>query len=173
MSLVAYRDLLLTWNQRVNLTGARTAAEIDDHIADCLHLVEHLPVTGRLLDVGSGGGLPAVVIAIARPELEVTAIEPTHKKHAFLRTAARTLALPNLDAIAERWEDHAGRDYDVATSRATFELATWLEIGAGFVRPGGLVLGMEGRDQLAPLPAGVTRHPYEHGGKTRAILVKM
>jgi 16S rRNA (guanine527-N7)-methyltransferase len=169
MSLVAYRDLLLKWNARVNLTAASTAAEIDEHIADCLHLVPHLPATGRVLDVGSGGGLPAVVLAIERPDLAIVAIEPTHKKHAFLRTAARELGLANLEPLAERWEDHAGRDYAAATSRAFIELARWLEIGASFVASGGIVLGMEGRDRLDPLPPGVTRHSYG----SRAILKKI
>jgi 16S rRNA (guanine527-N7)-methyltransferase len=164
----AYRDLLLRWNQRVNLTAASTADEIDAHIADCLHLLPHLPTTGRLVDVGSGGGLPAIVIAIERPELRVTALEPTHKKHAFLRTAARELHLANLEPLAERWEDHAIHDYDAATSRAFINLARWLEIGASLVRPGGIVLGMEGRDKLEPLPLSVTRFPYD----SRAILVK-
>ena len=168
MTLVAYRDLLLRWNERVNLTAARTAAEVDEHVADCLRLLPHLPERGRLIDVGAGGGLPAVVIAIERPELAVTALEPTHKKHAFLRTAARELGLANLDAHAERWEDHAGRDYDAATSRATFAIDRWLDIGATFVRPGGVVLGMEGSERLSPRPPGVTRHPYD----TRAILVR-
>jgi 16S rRNA (guanine527-N7)-methyltransferase len=166
-----FRDLLLRWNQRVNLTAASTAAELDEHIADCRHLVPYVPERGRLVDVGSGGGLPAIVLAIERPALSVVALEPTHKKHAFLRTAARELALPNLDPHAERWEDHAGRDYDAASSRATFEVTQWLEIGARFVRPGGSVLAMEGREQ-AELPAGVQRRPYELAGKTRAILIK-
>jgi 16S rRNA (guanine527-N7)-methyltransferase len=167
-----YRDLLLRWNQRVNLTAASSPAEVDEHIADCLHLVEHVPEAGTLLDVGSGGGLPAIVIAVARPGVSVTALEPTHKKHAFLRTAARELGLRNFEARAERWEDHPGRGYDVATSRATLDLVTWLGIGARFVRPGGRVLGMEGRDQIA-LGPGMTRHPYEIGGKTRAIVIKI
>jgi 16S rRNA (guanine527-N7)-methyltransferase len=172
--ITAYRELLLHWNARVNLTAARTADEIDEHIADCRHLLDHIPpaLPLRLVDVGSGGGLPAVLIAIERPLIAVTAIEPTHKKHAFLRTAARSLSLPNLAPLAERWEDHARRDYDLATSRATFDLATWLDIGAQLVHPGGRVLAMEGRDQLAPLPPSVIRHPYAFGAKTRAILVK-
>jgi len=171
VGLVAYRELLLKWNQRVNLTAASTAEEIDEHVADCLHLVARVPAgPQRLIDVGAGGGLPAVIIAIVRPDVGVTAVEPTHKKHAFLRTAARELALPNLDARAERWEDHAARNYDVATSRATFEIGMWLEIGATLVHPGGVVLGMEGKEQLAPLPSGTVRLPYEHRGKTRAIL---
>jgi 16S rRNA (guanine527-N7)-methyltransferase len=169
VSLTAYRDLLLRWNERVNLTAARTAEEVDAHVADCLRLLPHLPARGRLIDVGAGGGLPAVVIAIERPELAVTALEPTHKKHAFLRTAARELGLANLDPRAERWEDHAEREYDAATSRATFAIDRWLEIGATLVRAGGVVLGMEGSDRLDPLPPAVTRHPYD----ARAILKRV
>jgi 16S rRNA (guanine527-N7)-methyltransferase len=169
--LEQFRDLLLKWNQRINLTAASTPSEIEEHIADCLALVPHVPDVGRLLDVGSGGGLPAIVIAIAKPDLAVVALEPTAKKHAFLRTAARELGLPRFDPRAERWEDHGIRGYDVATSRATMDLAVWLEVGARFVRPGGVVLGMEGREQIR-LPGSTERRPYAAGDKTRAILIK-
>lgn len=172
MMLANYRGLLLKWNARVNLTGATTTDLVDEHIADCLHVVDHLPERGRIIDVGSGGGLPSVVIAISRPELVVTALEPVHKKHAFLRTAVRELGLRNLIPLAERWEDHASRDYDVATSRATFDVDRWLQIGAQLIRPGGFVLAMEGKDLLDPLPDGVSRHAYSLGSKTRAILIR-
>ena len=170
MTLDTFAAELLRWNQRINLTAASTLAEVQGHIEDCLAIVGHIPPsTRRVIDVGSGGGLPAAVIAISRPEITVTALEPVHKKHAFLAHVRRTLA-PNLDPRAERVEQHVGRDYDVATSRATFALPEWLRIGAGLVRPGGLVLGMEGADQIE-LPAGAERHPYGLGDRTRAIIV--
>lgn len=161
---------LLRWNERINLTAARTRDDARRHIDDSRALVAHVPAgTKRLIDVGSGGGFPAAVIAILRPEIAVTALEPVNKKHAFLLHVRRLLA-PNLDPRAERVEQHATHDYDVATSRATFALAEWLKIGATLVRPGGLVLGMEAVEQVE-LPPGATRHPYDADDRTRAIIV--
>ena len=99
-----------------------------------------------------------------------TSLEPVQKKHAFLRTAARELGLPNLDPHAERLDDHAPRDYDVAMSRATFDLREWLEAGAARVVEGGIVVGFEAvrRDDLPP---GIVRHAYAIDGKPRTIVL--
>jgi 16S rRNA (guanine527-N7)-methyltransferase len=169
-ALVRYIELLLRWNARINLTAARSHDDAAQHVVDCLGVIPHLPTgAARLVDVGSGGGLPAVIIAIMCPELEVTAVEPTHKKHAFLRTAARELQLVNLSARAQRLGDLPDASWDVATSRATFALTDWLTSGLRLVVPGGLVLGLEGSDQT-DLPAGAVRHPYPLADRTRAII---
>ncbi len=164
-----FNALFLKWNKAINLSSARSTAEIDEHITDCLFLVERLTHFGRVLDVGSGGGLPVVVAAIARPEIQFMAIEPVHKKHAFLRTAIRELSLENIEALAIRIEDHAVADYDAACSRATFDLNKWFATGLNHVRPGGTVFGFEGVPRN-DLPAGVERHTYSLDGKSRAIL---
>ncbi|MCA9673683.1 MAG: 16S rRNA (guanine(527)-N(7))-methyltransferase RsmG [Kofleriaceae bacterium] len=170
-ALERYLSELLRWNQRINLTAARTVDDAARHVLDSAAIVAHIPeAAGRLLDVGSGGGLPAAVIAVLRPEIEVVAIEPVHKKHAFLQQVRRAVPTPNLTALAERIADHEGRDYDVATSRATFALPEWLAIGSGLVRAGGLVLGMEGAEQIE-LPPGASRHPYPLDDRARAIIV--
>jgi 16S rRNA G527 N7-methylase RsmG len=111
-----------------------------------------------------------VIAAICLPQIQFVSLEPVHKKHAFLRTAARELDLPNLDARAERLEDHRATDYDAAMSRATFDLREWLEAGAKRVVPGGFVLGFEAvrRDDL---PGTVERHAYNIDGKPRTIVV--
>lgn len=168
--LEQFRDLLLKWNHKINLSGARTLDEVEEHIRDSLHVVPHLLASPTVLDVGAGGGFPVVIAAICLPAASFVAIEPVHKKHAFLRTAARELDLVNLEAHAVRVEDHARRDYDAATSRATFDLREWLVLGADRVRPGGVVLGFEAvpRNDL-PLP--FERHPYELDGKQRSIIV--
>ena len=168
--LERYADLLLKWNERINLTAASSPYDAVQHIADCEAIVSYVPSTAReLVDVGSGGGLPAVVIAAARPELIVVAVEPIQKKHAFLRTAARELGLSNLRPRAARVDEIESESFDVATSRATFALDEWLRVGLRLVRPGGMVLGMEGRDRLV-LPSGAVRHAYQLGDKTRAII---
>ena len=165
-----YADLLLKWNLRINLTAASTRDDAMSHIADCEAILRYIPPDARaLVDIGSGGGLPAVVIAASRPEVVVTAVEPIQKKHAFLRTAARELGLGNLQPRAARIEDVEDAAFDVATSRATFALDEWLRLGVRLVRSGGVVLGMEGRDEVT-LPPGAVRHPYELAGKTRAII---
>jgi len=169
-NLEPFRDLFLQWNQRINLSAARTPAEVEEHIRDSLHVVPHLRGCARVIDVGSGGGFPVVVAAICLPTTSFTALEPVHKKHAFLRTAARELELANLESIAARVEDYAGRDFDAATSRATFDLGDWLRLGADLVRPGGLVLGFEATPRH-DLPEPLERHPYSLDDKQRSIVI--
>ena len=115
--MLAYATLFLRWNAKINLSAARSIELLDQHIADCVFVAGQMPTSGTLLDVGAGGGLPSVVIAICRPTLSVVALEPVHKKTAFLRTAARELGLGNFEAHAERMNDHARRDYDAAIAR--------------------------------------------------------
>jgi 16S rRNA (guanine527-N7)-methyltransferase len=166
-----YLALLEKWNEKINLVGTRDADEIRErHLADALAVIPHLPVDARrVVDVGSGAGLPGAVIAIARPDITVLALEPIHKKHAFLAAIRRELPLPNFEPRAIRVEDLEERDFDVAVSRATFALDEWLRIGTTLVRPGGLVLGMEGSEKVE-LPPGATRHTYQLGSRTRSIL---
>jgi 16S rRNA (guanine527-N7)-methyltransferase len=168
-NLLALQRLFGRWNESINLSAARTEDEIAEHITDSLHVVRHVPSGARVIDVGAGGGFPSLVLAICRPDIEVTALEPIHKKHAFLRTAARELRLAQFEAFARRYEDHPTRDYDVASSRATLDLREWLEVGQTLVRPGGLVLGFEGIPR-SDLPEATKRYPYELAGKQRAIV---
>lgn len=168
--LADFQTLFLQWNRRINLSAAREPDEVEEHIRDSLHVVPHLRASPRIIDVGSGGGFPVVIAAICLPALSFTALEPVHKKHAFLRTAARTLELTNLEPLARRVEDHAIHDYDAATSRATFDLREWLLLGAQLVHPGGIVLGFEAtpRDDL---PRPLERHSYALDGKQRSIVI--
>lgn len=170
-TLAAFAALFERWNRSINLSAARTESAIVDHIVDSLHVVPLLrdDAITRVLDVGAGGGLPSVVAAICLPGTQITALEPVHKKHAFLRTAARELGLSGLEPLALRVEDHPLRDYDAAMSRATFDLRDWLLTALDRVRPGGLALGFEAipRDDLPP---GTTRHPYALDGKTRSVV---
>ena len=168
--LLAFLDLFGKWNRSINLSAATTRAELVEHLEDSVHVVAHLVDVARVLDVGSGGGFPVVAASILLPHVMFTALEPVHKKHAFLRTVVRELALSNLLPIAERLEDHPTHNYDAAMSRATMDLRDWLLAGRGYVRPGGLVLGFEAapRDDL---PVSSERHPYSLANKTRAIIV--
>lgn len=173
--LNAFLELFEKWNRSINLSAASSRSELREHLDDSQHVVPHLQRhlqsgVARVLDVGSGGGFPVVIAAIALPEIAFISLEPVHKKHAFLRTAARELGLPNLDPRAQRLDDHDVRDYDAAMSRATFDLAEWLAMGMGYVKPDGLVLGFEGVTRT-DLPPSVERHPYALADKQRAIVI--
>ena len=169
-----YLALLNRWSASVNLVGTRDPDEIARfHLADSLALLPHLGAARRVIDVGSGAGLPGAALAIARPDLEVTSLEPIHKKHAFLAAVRRELGLTGFTPLAERDEQHraaAFQPYDLAVSRATWAVPEWLGRGSLLVRPGGRVLGMEGREQH-DLPPGAVRHPYQLGDRSRAVVV--
>ena len=168
-ALLDYIEAFARWNQRINLSAARTPDEITEHVVDCLALVPHVPEGARVVDIGSGGGLPGIVLAAARTDLQVTCVEPIHKKSAFLRQAGRDLTL-RLTVLTQR-VGGLERAYEVAVSRATFDLTTWLDVGLDLVVPGGIVLAMEGLEQI-DLPANATRHSYRLRDRTRAIIVR-
>ena len=168
--LEQFQSLFLRWNAQINLSAARTPADVDEHIVDSLHVIQHLQAGSRVIDVGSGGGFPVVISAICCSTISFVALEPAHKKHAFLRTAARELSLLNLEPFAVRVEDHAVRDYDTAMSRATFDLREWLELGLTLVRPEGSVIGFEAV-QRDDLPQPLERHSYNLMGKHRSIVI--
>ncbi|HTE49959.1 MAG TPA: 16S rRNA (guanine(527)-N(7))-methyltransferase RsmG [Kofleriaceae bacterium] len=174
--VVKFLTLLHKWTAITNLVATSTTPRdlVELHLADSLALLPHLGDAERLIDVGSGGGLPGLVLAIAAPDRAVTAIEPIHKKHAFLAAARRELGLANFTSLPERDDQHRARPdfrpFDLAVSRAVFAPATWLERGAQLVRPGGRVLAMEGREPI-DLPESATRHPYHLADRERAILV--
>jgi 16S rRNA (guanine527-N7)-methyltransferase len=156
-----YLDLLLLANERMNLTRItdRAAAEIH-HVADALTVLPHLPPAERLsiADVGSGGGVPGVPLAIARPDCRVTLIESTKKKAAFLRDVARELAIDNLDVADGRAEDLAqsGRplreSFDVVVARAVATMDWLVEWCLPLVRKGGKMLAMKGPKVSDELP---------------------
>jgi 16S rRNA (guanine527-N7)-methyltransferase len=174
-ALAEYAESLLSWNRRINLTGARDIETLaTEHIADALALAPYLPEAGRWADVGSGGGLPGLVLAILRRDLETVLIEPLQKRRGFLTAIARDLDLANVQVVGDRLEQHLSRGgrgaYDVAISRAVFPLVEWLELGRPLVRSGtGVVLGLEGSIQRE-LPADAERLPYDIGRGQRAII---
>jgi len=179
-SLARYAELLLDWSRRINLTGARSPeALVDEHLADALALLPELPDAGRgrpfdLVDVGSGGGLPGVVIAILCPAARGVLLEPIHKKQAFLAHALRVLSLgPRFCSRPERLEEHLAAGgagaYDVAISRAVWPVSEWLERAPALLRCPGRILAQEGAP--GSLPAGALRRPYRLAGRDRAIVV--
>lgn len=190
--LAAYCALLLEWNERINLTGARTGVELaSEHLPDAFAMLGLVPDGARLLDVGSGGGLPAIPFAILRPDCAVTLVEPRQRRVAFLRTAARILGLP-VEIAPCRVEDLArtvptsipkqpgrglaipGVGFDAVSSRATFAPGEWLMRAPPLARPGGRVLVFTTPAEEARLPglaAAASRIAYTlASGRVRVLL---
>jgi 16S rRNA (guanine527-N7)-methyltransferase len=150
MALARYRDLLLDWNKHVNLTAIREPAAVERlHLVDALGLlrvVSQVELAGaRLIDVGTGAGLPGIPLAIMAPGLRVTLIEATGKKVAFLQAAIDALRLRGVQALHGRAEELAHRAdlrerFDLVTARALAELPALLELCLPFCRPGGRLL---------------------------------
>lgn len=155
--LLAYRDLLLKWNRTYNLTALRDPEQaISHHLLDSLAILPWVD-GDSLLDVGSGGGLPGIPLAIARPELQVTLVDAVQKKASFLQQAAIELELPNLHAVHARVEDLSGRFAQI-TSRAFSELAEFVRLTRHLLAPGGRWLAMKGvrpESEIESLPADV------------------
>lgn len=168
--LLDFMALLQKWNKVYNLTSVRDPAEMmTHHLLDSLVAVaplrRHVAQAGqggggadrRLLDVGSGGGLPGVVFAICCPDLEVSCVDTVAKKAAFIQQAAATLLLRNLHGIHARVESLSG-PFDVVSCRAFASLpdfTTWSRAALG---PNAVWLAMKGRhpaDEIAALPAEV------------------
>lgn len=173
--LLAYRDLLLKWNAVYNLTAIRDAdAAFGQHLVDCLAVVRPLDrvleqrglgrhEAARVLDVGTGGGLPGIVLGIVRPQWRIDCLDAVAKKVAFVRQAIAELGLRGVDAVHTRVESWSQRPqacaaYDVVISRAFASLADFVRSTAALPRPGGVWAAMKGRppdDEIAALPPGV------------------
>ena len=155
--LLAFRDLLLKWNKTYNLTALRDPAQaISHHLLDSLAILPHVG-TGNLLDVGSGGGLPAIPLAIARPDLAVSMVDTVQKKTTFLQQAVIELALKNVTVHHARVEEMQGQ-YAQISSRAFAETGLFISLTRQLLAPGGRWLAMKGvqpDDELKALPADI------------------
>lgn len=161
--LLAYLDWIAKWNRVYNLTAVREPAEMLTH-----HLLDSLAVIAplnrqragqaiRLLDVGSGAGLPGVVIAICCPDVVVHCVDTVAKKAAFIQQVAAALLLKNLKGVHARVENLTDT-YDVVSSRAFASLVDFTNWSRQALAEGGVWMAMKGKhpaDELAVLPAGV------------------
>ena len=161
--LMAYVELLQKWNAVYNLTAIRDPLQmVTHHILDCLAAVPAFAGAKRVLDVGAGGGLPGMVLAIwgqqNQPDMQVTMIDTVHKKTAFLTQAKAELGLANVSVHTmrvEQLQDEQG--FDVITSRAFAELSDFVQWSSHLLAPGGRYIAMKGvapDDEAARLPAG-------------------
>lgn len=156
--LLAYLAELHKWNATYNLTAIRDPAEMATrHVLDSLALLPLLPQTGRVLDVGSGAGIPGLILAIARPGLHIAVLDSNGKKARFMRHAVRTLALANAEVIEGRAEDfRPAVQFDVIVSRAFAALADFVACTGQALAADGRWLAMKGKvsdEERAALPS--------------------
>lgn len=168
--LVAYMGLLAHWNSTYNLTALRDPQDmLTHHLTDCLAVLQPLrrqlqdhgwldqATPTRLLDVGSGGGLPGVVLAICFPQVQVTCVDTVGKKAAFIRQVGAELKLGNLRAEHARAEQLKGQ-YDVITSRAFASLLDFVTLTSTLMGPDSVWMAMKGKtptEEQAALPVTV------------------
>jgi len=157
-TLERYLDLLEKWNRVYNLTAIRERSRmVTHHLLDSLAVLPH--VRGpRVLDVGSGAGLPGIPIAIAGPALQVTLLDSNHKKSAFLTQAVAELPLANVQVVTERvesWQPEAR--FDTIVSRAFAELGEFVALAGRLLAPQGVLAAMKGVhpfEEIGRLPQG-------------------
>lgn len=143
--LLDYLALIQKWNKVHNLTAVRDPNEmVTLHLLDSLVVLPHVQAK-RLLDVGSGAGLPGIVLAICQPEMQVTTIDSVTKKASFMRQAKAELGLDNLEVVAGRVEQlKPVQPYDVVISRAFSDLHLFLSLTKHLIAKNGHWLAMKG-----------------------------
>lgn len=143
-----YRELLATDGVTRGLIGPRETERLwDRHLLNCAAVAELLPERGVLVDIGSGAGLPGVVLAMLRPSLDVILLEPLLRRSVFLEECVATLRLSNATVVRARAEDKAAAHIkaDIATARAVAPLDRLVGWAARLLRPGGELLAIKGQ----------------------------
>jgi 16S rRNA (guanine527-N7)-methyltransferase len=155
--VLAHLELIGKWNRVHNLTAVREPEQmVALHVLDSLSLLPHLGPARHMIDVGAGPGFPGIPIAIARPEVQVTLLDSSHKKCAFLEQARTELRLDNVAVVCDRVEKHRpDTGYDLVVSRAFAELSDFVTQARHLVAPGGRFIAMKGVypfDEIARVP---------------------
>lgn len=158
--LLDYIGLIAKWNKVYNLTAVRDPeAMVSQHLLDSLAVLPHLGRPARLLDVGSGAGLPGIPLAIACPDWQITLLDSIHKKSTFQRQACAELALANVAVVCERVEAwQPAEKFDAIVSRAFTELKEFARLTAHLLAKGGKLYAMKGvhpHEELAQLPKSI------------------
>jgi len=163
--LVKFAERLVAWNRKVNLTAITTPREMaEKHFIDSLVLLPSLVGRATLLDIGCGAGLPGMAVACARRDLSVTCCDSVGKKIAFVKATSAELGV-SVRGVAVRASGSPEKDglplADAVVSRALTDPERWLELGAPYLAPGGLLLGMLGK--------GLERSHLEALGEARGL----
>lgn len=157
-------EIFLSMNEKMNLTAIKDERlVISRHFADCLIPASFFPFRTNVLDVGSGGGMPALPLAIARPDLKITALDATAKKTEHIKNTACTLGLSNVSVVTGRAEELAHTNlrstFDVVTARAVAQTNVLSELCVPFIKKGGLFIAFKGKreDDSAATAASATK----------------
>lgn len=150
--LMAYLDLLLRWNSKINLTSIRTGEEcVTRHFGESLFLARWVALQGKLLDIGSGAGFPGLALRIVFPVLATTLLEPVAKKRAFLKEAARVCGISQVEIRPERLEGFARQTpattFDTVTARAVGHFDSLIPQALKILKPGGRICLWIGQNQ--------------------------
>lgn len=152
LQLLCYLQQLLFWNKAYNLTAIKDDQQaLIKHIFDSLSIVPFLPA-GDLLDIGTGAGLPAVIVAICQPQRAVTALDSNQKKIRFIKQITSELGLKNLTPVASRIEAHVG-SYQVITSRAFASLVDFVNHSQSKLADNGVICAMKGVEPVDEIQA--------------------
>ena len=152
LQLLYYLQQLLFWNKAYNLTAIKDDQQaLIKHIFDSLSIVPFLPA-GDLLDIGTGAGLPAMIVAICQPQRAVTALDSNQKKIRFIKQVASELGLKNLTPVASRIEAHVGT-YQVITSRAFASLVDFVTHSQSKLADNGIICAMKGVEPVEEIQA--------------------
>ena len=152
LQLLYYLQQLLFWNKAYNLTAIKDDQQaLIKHIFDSLSIVPFLPA-GDLLDIGTGAGLPAMIVAICQPQRAVTALDSNQKKIRFIKQVASELGLKNLTPVASRIEAHEGT-YQVITSRAFASLVDFVNHSQSKLADNGIICAMKGVEPVDEIQA--------------------
>ncbi len=151
-----YAELLRDTNEKYNLTAITDDCGMAyKHFADCLLAVKHFPKGATVLDVGCGGGFPTLPLAIARPDLSITAMDSTAKKLGFIAEVCDALGLTNVTTVCARAEEaghtHLRESFDIVTARAVARLNILCEWCSPMVKVGGAFIALKGKDGAAEL----------------------
>ena len=143
-NLLIYKDLLIKWNQTYNLTAIKDAEQIiTHHLLDCLSIVKYI-VAKNILDVGSGAGLPGLILALCFPERSITMVDKVGKKIAFIKQAAGELGIKNINVSHKRVEDMRPEvKFDGIIARAFSDMASLIELTYPLLDEGGHWYGMK------------------------------
>lgn len=165
-ALLDYLELLVRWNSAYNLTAVRDpAAMVTYHLLDSLTLLTHLPAATRCLDIGSGGGLPGAVLALARPHQHWVLLDSNRKKTRFLEQARMELGISNIEVVRSRIEDYRPEQlFDVVTARALADMTLLCHWAEPLLAPGGQLLAMKAvptETELALLRSQATKYEVQ------------
>ena len=143
-----YLFLIEEWNKKINITSIKNQEEVAiKHFIDSLLVLNYVPLSGRVADIGTGGGFPGIPLKIAEPSLEIFLIEPIRKRANFLRTVISNLSLKKITVFNGRAENFNEKEkFDFTISRALSNIKTFCELSLPLLKPGGYLVAMKGKE---------------------------